>query len=176
MWSFPFCTLIILSFPVCEVSVVPSAPCSQNIDLCKRWQNLKLPLSSLRRHTGGVDIYLQSFLTSAADGGELSASPCSPLCPGRSPCHPLNRRFPLPHSQSGHFAENKVLVLFQESNPGSSDPQTSDYTYWAVLAPLPICVPPLMWDTKIHMHVKEQLYVLMFTFLGSRLELEASVP
>jgi len=33
-----------------------------------------------------------------------------------------------------------------------------------------------MWDTKIHMHVKEQLYVLMFTFLGSRLELEASVP
>jgi hypothetical protein len=55
----------------------------------------------------------------------------------------------------------KILVLIQESNLGSSGPWPGDYTNWAILAPFHICVPPLMWDTKIHIHVREQVYVLI---------------
>jgi hypothetical protein len=48
--------------------------------------------------------------------------------------YPLNRRLGGPHSQSGHFEEEKNFLPYQESNPGSSSQQTSHYTNYAIPA------------------------------------------
>jgi hypothetical protein len=51
---------------------------------------------------GGEEVQLYSFLTSALDGGEWSASrPCRALPWGKDPRYPLNRRLGGPQSRSG---------------------------------------------------------------------------
>jgi hypothetical protein len=55
-----------------------------------------------------VDVQLHAFLTSALDGGELSASrPGRFTSQGKSPWYPLDRRLGEPQSRSGRGGEEK---------------------------------------------------------------------
>jgi hypothetical protein len=72
----------------------------------KIFKHIKKKLSRYTpwRHMGGEEVYSSySFLTSALDGGEWSAShPGCALPPGKEPRYPLDRRLGGPQSRSGH--------------------------------------------------------------------------
>jgi hypothetical protein len=73
-----------------------------------------MSLSTPCRHrpTGGVDVLLHSFLTSALDEGEWSARGSDSLPPGKELRHPLNRRLGGPQSWYGRVGEeNNLLAL-----------------------------------------------------------------
>jgi hypothetical protein len=56
-------------------------------------------------------VELDSFLTSALEGGECSAPCCGCCTPRNEPLYPLNRRVGGPLSQSQCFGEEKDLLL-----------------------------------------------------------------
>jgi len=61
-----------------------------------------MPVHPLK-HTGGVEMQIQSFLVSALDGGEWSASCSGHLTLGKESWYPLI------HSQSGICGEQKKI-------------------------------------------------------------------
>jgi hypothetical protein len=64
------------------------------------------------RRLGGEDVYYYSFLTSALNGGEWSASrPSRALPQGKDPRYPLDRRLGGPQSWSGKEARGKNHLL-----------------------------------------------------------------
>jgi hypothetical protein len=59
----------------------------------------------------GVEARLHSFLTSAVDGDEWSASRPGRFDPGKEPRYPFNRRLGGPHSWTGHNVVIKTIKL-----------------------------------------------------------------
>jgi hypothetical protein len=75
-----------------------------------------------------MEVQLQSFLTSAIDGGEWSASRTSRFTPrGKNPLYPLDRKLGGPQSRSGHGGEEKDF----QPLPGLEPPtiQSTDQRY-----------------------------------------------
>jgi hypothetical protein len=60
---------------------------------------------------GGINVKLHTFLTSAFDGGEWSASCSVALHPGKESLVPTGW-------ETGKVANRKILVLYRESNSG----------------------------------------------------------
>jgi len=81
----------------------------------------------IRRHTGGVDVWLHAFLTSVIDG-QLHAPLASILRKG--PQYPLNRELGGVHSQYRRFEEEKNMLTL---------PRIEDtikiITYFCIAAP-----------------------------------------
>ena len=70
---------------------------------------------------GGEEVQLHPFLTSAVDGGERSVhAPAAITHP--IPQYSLRRRLSGHQSRSGGFGKERISSLYQESNPGPSDP------------------------------------------------------
>jgi len=65
-----------------------------------------------------MEVKLHTFLASALDGGEWSASHISHFPHGNNPWYPLYRRLGGPQSQSGCSGEKKNPSPSWESNPG----------------------------------------------------------
>jgi hypothetical protein len=74
---------------------------------------VKLSVLSLLRLTGGVEVQLRSFLTSALDGGKWSTTHTGRFTHGKGHRYPLNRRLGGPQTQHG-------LYCCRDSNCGSS--------------------------------------------------------
>jgi hypothetical protein len=64
----------------------------------------------IMKGVGGVEVQLHSFLTSALDGGEWSASRPYRFTPEKEYRYPLNRRLGGPQSRSGRFGEEKKTI------------------------------------------------------------------
>jgi hypothetical protein len=65
----------------------------------------------------GAKVYLHSFLTSAVDGIDWSASRPGRLSPGKGPTFPLVRRLGGPQSRSGCGGEEKNSQLLPRIEP-----------------------------------------------------------
>jgi hypothetical protein len=59
----------------------------------------------------GIEAWLHSFLTSALDGDEWSASRSGRFALGKEPRYPFNRRLGGPQSWSGHNVVIKTIKL-----------------------------------------------------------------
>lgn len=82
----------------------------KNVRLCSQFIKLQVLLVHTMKASGGVEVQLLSFLTSALDWDEWSASCPTPamLAPGKYPQYPLNRR----------LSEAKELVWMLCRRPG----------------------------------------------------------
>ena len=72
---------------------------------------IKLSLSTPKRHIGGAEVQLHSFLTSSLDGREWSTSRPSRFISGKEPRCPLNRRLSESHSRSGNLQRRKKKTV-----------------------------------------------------------------
>jgi len=64
---------------------------------------LNLSLSAPRRHTGGEEVQLHSFLTTTLDGGEWSVSQPDRFTAGKKSRYLLKKRLGEAHRRSGPF-------------------------------------------------------------------------
>jgi hypothetical protein len=93
--------------------------------------------SPATRHEGAWRYSSYSFLTSALEGGEWSASRIGRALPwGKDPRYPLYRRLGVPQSRSGHRGQRKNPLLLPGSNPDRPVVQSvvRHCTDWATLA------------------------------------------
>lgn len=96
---------------------------------------VKLFLSMQWRHMGGVEVQLDSFLTTAVGGGEWATSlPCC-CTPVKETQYTLNRRLDGAHSWSGLTETRKVCCHCWDSNPRLSNSHPNHYTINPVPAP-----------------------------------------
>jgi len=68
-------------------------------------------------HTGGLEVQLYSFSTLGLVGGEWSTTCCTSK---KKTQYPLNSRLGGPHSQSGHFREQKIFFPLPGFKPDYS--------------------------------------------------------
>jgi hypothetical protein len=80
--------------------------------------SLGLTMYHAMKTNGEVKVQFHTFLTSALDGGEWSATCPVLFTPGDSPQYPLDRRLGGPESWSEHIDKEKNSHPLQESDPG----------------------------------------------------------
>jgi hypothetical protein len=104
-----------------------------NSDLEMVWKGagkakVKLSVYAPWNHTGGMEMYVHSFLQPALDEDELSASRLGCCILGERTRYPLSRRVDGPCMWSGRFCEKNLAL----SGIGTSDrPARSHYTGYA---------------------------------------------
>jgi hypothetical protein len=88
------------------------------LSLClTKYHTMKTKHHAMKKY-GGVEVYLQAFLSSALDGGEWSTSCLSHFTPVETaPGTQMDRRLRGPHNLSGLGGEEKNPHPCQESNP-----------------------------------------------------------
>ena len=84
----------------------------------------KLFLSTPRKHVGGVELQLHSFLTSVLVGGERSTLRSCPFTPEKKFRYAVNSNVGGPCSQSGRTGEETSLLPVPKFEPGTVEPVT----------------------------------------------------
>jgi len=76
-------------------------------------KNMNLYLSTPSKHIGWEELYLNTFLTLALNGGEWSTSHLRRIALSKEPCYPSNMGQGGPQSWSGWFGGEKSLLPLQ---------------------------------------------------------------
>jgi hypothetical protein len=75
-----------------------------------------LPSQTMKAYRG-AEVQLHSSLTSVLDGGKWSTSHPGWFTPRKEPQYPLNMKLGGPQSWSGHYREEKNLLLLPQFKP-----------------------------------------------------------
>ena len=86
-------------------------------------------------HSGGVEVYIYSVLTSGLDRGGWPMTPLPPFYLCKSAVYPLCRRLGGSRGPSGQVQTRENLLLSLGFEPQTVQPVVSHYTDYAVLAP-----------------------------------------
>jgi hypothetical protein len=78
---------------------------------------------------GGVDAYIQVFLSLARVGGERSDSCPSRFTPEKEPRYPSDRRLGGPQSRSGRLGKEKILAFSETQTPTPGLPDRGQPLY-----------------------------------------------
>lgn len=89
---------------------------------------------AMKGHIGGLEVYLQSYLTLRLGGGGWAALCTHPPPQEKSPWYPLNWMLGELQNQSEYSEEQTNLSPCQELNSRSSSLQLRHYTDWAIPA------------------------------------------